>query len=100
MSGRRPRQERLRASRVRRFRPVMQLSLRSRLRSTRLASSLRPSRVATSSWDSHLFRMTTKSPEAAAEEAVEVAEAAEVVVLLALKPLRQREATPRRLSRG
>jgi len=44
--------------------------------------------------------MKTKSPEEAAEEAVEVAEAAEVVVLLAPKLLRQREATPRRLSRG
>lgn len=85
---------------MRRFRPVIQLSLRSRLRSTRLASSLRLSRVATSSWDSLLFRMKTKSPEEAAEEAVEVAEAAEVVVLLAPKLLRQREATPRRLSRG
>lgn len=99
MSDKKPRQERLKASRVRRFRPTQAASWRRRRPSTRPASCPRLSRVVTSFWDSlEALLMTRMSPEEAGE-AAEAAEAAEVVVLPPKVPL-EREATPRRLSKG
>ena len=71
-----------------------------------MPSSLLPSRVDTSSWDSLLLLMMRRTPEEVeVDEEAEEAEVAEVVETevvpqLLTVALREREAMPRRLSRG